>query len=453
MTKPTLFFYDLETTGRSPRDDRIMQFAGQRTDMDLTPIGSSVDIRLKTPDDTLPSPIAISITGITPQSTQADGLTEAEFAHYFIDEIATPDTIILGFNSVRFDDEFMRHLFWRTFFDPYEWQWRENRSRWDILDFVRLTRALRPEGIIWPVKENGRPTNRLELITHLNGLKHEHAHDALSDVYATIAVTKLIKDKQPRLYDYMFAMRDKRAVKKLVNLDRPAPFVYASGRYFGAVNSTTVAYPIAPGKNGNIIVYDLRFDPTEARDSWYPIVKELCYNKCPAVSPISVLDTKNDEGKTGWDKLEIDKAVIESNLKKLQDNPHLLDSVCASITEEKEWGDPVDSESALYSGFVPDADKVRMNAVRNADATSLADFHPNFTDERLSDLLLHYKAKNFPSSLSESEAEEWEKYRVSRLARQEPVFLKELEELQKRGDKDYIVTELKLWYESLAPDR
>lgn len=452
MNKQTLFFYDLETTGRSPRDDRIMQFAGQRTDLDLNPIGEPVNLLLKTPNDTLPSPIATSITHITPQSTQADGLTEAEFAHYVEDEIFTENTIIIGFNSVRFDDEFMRHLFWRTFFDPYEWQWRDGRSRWDLLDFVRITRALRPEGINWPVKEDGRPTNRLELITHLNGIEHEHAHDALADVFATISVAKLIKEKQPHLYDYMFAMRDKRAVKKLINLDNPTPFVYASGRYFNAVNSTTIAYPIAPGKNGNVLVYDLRFDPEEKRDSWYPIVKELAYNKCPSVAPISVLEAKNSEGKSGWDKLQVEKSTIEANLEKLLRHPELIDTFRDKTFEEKEWGDPFDPESALYSSFTPDADKVRINAVRNADATSLADFHPNFVDERLSDLLLHYKAKNFPTSLSESEVEEWEKYRQLRLSRQEPMFLKELKELEDKGEEEFIVEELKLWYQSLAPE-
>ncbi len=174
----TFFFYDLETSGLDPRQDRIMQFAGRRTDLDLNPIGDPVNLLVKLGEDTLPSPYAIMVTKITPQSTTLDGLTEAEFCKYVSEEIFTENTIAIGYNSVRFDDEFMRHTFWRNFYDAYEWQWRDGRSRWDMLDVVRLTRALRPEGINWPVTEDGHATNRLELITKLNGISHEAAHDA-----------------------------------------------------------------------------------------------------------------------------------------------------------------------------------------------------------------------------------------------------------------------------------
>ena len=149
----TFFFYDLETSGLSARSDRIMQFAGQRTDMDLRPIGEPYNVLIALSDDTLPSPEALMVTGITPQKTVDEGYTEAQFVRMLTEEICTPGTIMTGFNSVRFDDEFMRHLLWRNFYDPYEWAWRDGRSRWDLLDVVRMTRALRPEGIEWPVDD------------------------------------------------------------------------------------------------------------------------------------------------------------------------------------------------------------------------------------------------------------------------------------------------------------
>lgn len=207
----SFFFYDLETSGLKAKEDRIMQFAGQRTTLDLAPIGEPVNILVKMTDDALPSPQAIGVTKITPQQTLRDGTLEAEFCKYIIDEIFTPGTIALGYNTVRFDDEFMRATLWRNFYDPYEWEWKDGRSRWDILDVVRMTRALRPEGINWPVKD-GKPTNRLELLTKENGLSHEHAHDALSDVYATIAVVKMIKEKQPKLFQFLFKTRGKKEV-------------------------------------------------------------------------------------------------------------------------------------------------------------------------------------------------------------------------------------------------
>ena len=221
----TFFFYDLETSGLSAREDRIMQFAGQRTDMELNPIGEPYNLLVALSDDTLPSPDALMVTGITPQKTVDEGYSEAQFARILSDEIFTPGTIAVGFNNVRFDDEFVRHLLWRNFYDPYEWCWKDGRSRWDLLDVVRMTRALRPEGINWPVDENGEPTNRLELITRENGIAHENAHDALSDVDALIDVAKLIRDKQPQLFEYLLKIRDKKQVAQLVNLADKKPFV------------------------------------------------------------------------------------------------------------------------------------------------------------------------------------------------------------------------------------
>src|SRR3954451_6528569 len=117
----SFFFYDLETSGFDPRSARIMQFAGQRTDMDLKPIGEPVNVLIKLTPDVVPSPDAILITGITPQQTLADGLTEAEFMKLFYDEAVRPDTVFVGFNNIRFDDEFMRFMHYRNFYDAYEW--------------------------------------------------------------------------------------------------------------------------------------------------------------------------------------------------------------------------------------------------------------------------------------------------------------------------------------------
>ncbi len=436
----TFFFYDLETSGLEPREDRIMQFAGQRTTLDLEPIGDPVNVLVKMTNDALPSPAAIMVTKITPQDTLREGMSEAEFCKYVTDEIFTPNTIALGYNTVRFDDEFMRATLWRNFYDPYEWQWKDGRSRWDMLDVVRLTRALRPEGINWPFTEDGKPTNRLELLTKLNGLSHEHAHDALSDVYATIAVAKMLKEKQPKLFDFLFKMREKNAVKKLVNLDNKQPFVYASGRYSSEFNKATVAFPLTSGRNGNILVYDLRYPLDGSCD--FPVVKELCFNKCPAVAPLSVLDN-ND----GWKKIGLTREQIEQNLKTLLDHPEFAEAMRSQYENRPEYPKAPEPEMAIYDGFLNDRDRNKVANVRNADEQKLADFHPEFDDERLPELLLHYKGRNYPKSLSEQETKKWEEFRKSRLERQAAKFL---EELNKFYEKDeFIGEELKLYFESL----
>ena len=438
--KQEFFFYDLETSGLMPREDRIMQFAGQRTSLTLEPIGEPVNILVKMSDDVLPKPGAIRVTGITPQMTLMDGVSEPEFCRMAVETIFAPGTVAVGYNTVRFDDEFMRATLWRNFYDPYEWEWKDGRSRWDMLDVVRMTRALRPEGIEWPVDAKGKATNRLELLTKANGLSHEHAHDALSDVYATIAVARLIRERQPELFNYLFKMRNKREVARLTSAARP--FVYVSGRYSAEHGKATVVVPLGPGRNGNVLVYDLRQSPEEvlAQEKLYPTVKELCLNKCPAVAPLAVLD-KDD----GWAKIGLSKEVVDENYARLLTHPELVARATQELTEKPEFPPAWEPEGAIYEGFLGDRDRIKAEAVRNAGVNGLADFHPDFDDARLPELLLHYKGRNFPAALSETEAERWEDYRRARLGRQAPQFLEELEAVQ----DDFVREELKLYYQAV----
>lgn len=463
----TFFFYDLETSGLNSRTSRVMQFAGIRTDMNLKPIGEPHNILVKLTDDILPDPGAIMVTGITPQQTLSDGLTEPEFCKFLADEVFTPDTITVGFNSVRFDDEFIRHTFWRNFHDPYEWAWSEGRSRWDLLDVVRMTRALRPDGIKWPVDENGKAVNKLELISRENGLVHTKAHDALSDVEALIGVAKLIKDKQSKLFDWLLKMRDKKEVAKLVNLEDPQPFVYSSGRYDAQFEKTSVAFPLSPGtKPGAVLVYDLRVDPTpflnaspaqlasvifadratrEREDFQRLPVKDLSYNKCPAVAPLGVLDESTQK------RLGVDLELVKKHMAILAANPAFAGSVREAFEMREPFEPSTDPEAQLYDGFINEKDKGRMGAVRAATADELADFHPQFIDERLPELLFRYKARSFPSSLSEEEQVAWEKYRTEKLKTQLPLYMEQLKKLASYSRDTYLLEELQLWAENVMP--
>lgn len=468
-TQPTFFFYDLETSGFDPKRQRIMQFAGQRTDMDMNPVGDPINVLVALSDDVLPDPGAVLLTGITPQKTTEEGYSEADFLRLLHEQVLTPNTTILGFNSVRFDDEFMRYTLYRNFYDPYEWCWKDGRTRWDMLDVVRMTRALRPDGIEWPFDDNGEPMNRLEKLSAVNGLDHEQAHDALSDVVALIGVAKLIKTKQPRLFDHLFKMRDKKEVMKVVDLDDPKPFVYSSGRYPKHVLHTTAAVPIAPGsKPGSVVVYDLRQDPTEwadmsvdqlkARrfapkeqrqlDGFVPIpAKELSYNKCPAVAPLGVLDEKTQA------RIKLDLATIEKHFNMLRKRPDLAQKLREVFARDGAFPASKDVDGALYDGFVGDRDKGAMSAVRAADREALADFHPQFVDERLTGLLLRYKGRNYPQSLSSDEREAWEAYRAERIKSDLTRFTSELQRFSANAPeaKTFLLSELHLWAESIVP--
>ena len=478
----TFFFYDLETSGFSPQNDRIMQFAGQRTDENLNRIGEPINILVRLNDDVLPSPSALMVTKISPQKTVEEGYTEAEFSKMLVEEYFTPDTVIVGYNNVRFDDVHIQHLFWRNFYPPYDWQWKDGRSRWDLLDVVRMIRALRPEGINWPFiinEETGEKfaANKLELLTKENGILHENAHDAMSDVDGLIDVARLLKEKQPQIFEYLFKIRSKNEVQKLVNLENPKPFVYTSGRFKVEFEKTTVAFPIAPAKNQNVIVWDLQFSPekfidwsedqilenitadfeTRSSDDFEPIAaKILQYNKCPAVAPMGVLTEENQQ------RLKIDLAEIQKNLDILRKNPHFAENLRSAferrseVFQDKSSAEKPAPEARLFEGFVSRSDDIKIEAVRNSTDRELADFHPDFADERLTGLLLHYKARSFPKSLSSQEKELWEEYRVKNLQKIIPNFMKEFQEIANNqnlnSQEEYILEEIKLWLENILPE-
>jgi exodeoxyribonuclease-1 len=475
----TFYFYDLETTGLSSKKDRIMQFAGQRTDKNMELVGDFDNIYIKITEDILPSPDAVMVTGITPQKTLSDGISEAEFLKYFYENIATANTVFVGYNSVRFDDEFIRNLNYRNFYDAYEWQWSEGRSRWDILDVVRMTRALRPDGIEWPFSPEGKPSNRLELLTQLNKLDHSHAHDALSDVFATIAVAKMIHLKNSKLFEYLLRVRAKKEVDELVA--KGLPFVYSSGRYPSEHNYTTIAVALGPhpSKPGAYLVYDLRQDPKSyadksiddleiifnnqySKDSERFPVKVMHNNKCPAIAPLSVVTEKN------WQDLVLNKADIDKNYLTLIKEENLKLNFNELFSKQQEQiqarfiSDDLTVDEQLYDGFFDKGDKTKMRAIRAADIDELVDLSFDFDDPRLKGLLILYKARQYPNSMNEREQAFWNEFRNNSLNKKQSdgktkleKFFKRLEELaeihQNNPDKIYLLEELQLYAQSIIP--
>jgi exodeoxyribonuclease-1 len=227
----SFLFYDLETFGADPRRSRIAQFAAIRTDLELNQVDEPISFFVRPADDLLPSPAATLITGISPQHALREGVSEAEAFARIFEQMSLPETCTLGYNSLRFDDEFVRHGLFRNFFDPYEREWRGGNCRWDLLDVLRLAHALRPEGIEWPLREDGQVSFRLEHLAAANGVREGDAHEALSDVRALIGMARRLKAAQPRLWDYALRLRDKRYAAQLLDTTAMRPALHVSQRY------------------------------------------------------------------------------------------------------------------------------------------------------------------------------------------------------------------------------
>lgn len=425
----TYYFHDYETFGADPRRDRPSQFAGIRTDADFNVIGEPTVLYCQPPADYLPDPEACLITGITPQLALEKGVREAEFAAAIHRELSQPQTCALGYNSIRFDDEFTRHLLYRNLYDPYEREWQGGNSRWDLIDLTRLVYALRPDGIEWPRQEEGRVSFRLERLTAANGLVHEHAHDALSDVYATIALARLLKERKPRLFEFLRANRDKRSARELLGVGSWKPLLHVSEKYPASRGCLAVVVALAPHpENGNgVLVYDLssapdhliESDSAEIRRRLFTPVAQLAegetriplktvhVNKCPVLAPLSALRSEDAE------RLGIDLSVCLRHLEQLKQAENLAEQLRDVFVREE--APPADPELALYSGFLGDRDRRDLIRLRNLPPEKLAGQRPDFDDPRLPELLFRYRARNWPETLDRAERERWERFRRQRM--------------------------------------
>ncbi len=431
MQQTTFYWFDFETFGVDPARDRPCQFAGIRTDLSFNIIGEPLVLYCQPANDFLPQPDACLITGITPQKARLEGIPEAEFIARINDELSKPGTCTLGYNSIRFDDEIIRNTLYRNFFDPYAREWQKGNSRWDLLDIVRLTRALRPEGIEWPFNDEGNPSNRLEDLTRANQIAHESAHDALSDVYATIEIAKLIKQQQPKLFNYMFQMRGKKKVLELLNVKAMKPVVHVSGMFPMDRSHTAIVVPLAlhPTNSNGVIVYDLTIDPGPLIELDVEQIKERIFtpsadlpenvariplktvhiNKCPVITPMGTLRREDAE------RININLDEVQLNLNALK-NADSLEKKVRAVFESRDFAPITDPDLMLYAGgFFSDNDRQLMTQIRDTPVAELSSLQLPFTDQRLDEMLFRYRARNYPASLSAEEAEMWEEYRLARI--------------------------------------
>lgn len=423
----SLYWYDFETTGIDSKRDRVVQFAGIRTDLNFNIVAEPDVFYCKLHDDILPHPEACLVTGISPQLTLEKGLLEVDFVKKIHQQFSVPQTCVAGFNSIRFDDEFTRNLFYRNFYDPYAREWKSGNSRWDIIDVVRLTHALRPEGISWPKRDDGTPSFKLEQLTKENNIAHESAHDALSDVHATIAVAKLIKDKQPKLYDWAFSLRDKKKAVNCLSLLKREAVVHISGKYPASKHCLAVVMPIAQhpiNKNG-IIAYDLSVDPQPmllmTAEQIYQRVytstdklpegeqrislKIIHANKSPMLAPLTTLSEKVIAD------LNIDLLNCEVNRQAILNSA--AEAKLAEVFLRNEFEPETDPDLMLYGGgFFSYADARHMETIRTTPCDGLAELDLAFDDERLYEMLFRYRARNYPDSLTKQEAKQWMEQRV-----------------------------------------
>ncbi|MDT8437813.1 MAG: exodeoxyribonuclease I [Wenzhouxiangellaceae bacterium] len=474
MTADSFLWHDYETFGANPRLDRPCQFAARRSDDQLNPVGEPLVLYCQPTLDMLPHPDACLITGITPQQALRDGVPEYEFAQRIFEQMATPGTCTVGFNNLRFDDEFSRFLFWRNFIDPYVREYRNGNSRFDLIDLMRTWHALRPEGLVWPQRDDGHPSFRLEDLARANGLSVEHAHDALADVDNTLALAQRLRAQQPKLWSWALSLRNKHNVDRL--LAARQALLHVTARYPAAEHCIAPVLPLFrhPEINGQWLVWNLRHDPTSFMAEDAELLAELYWNaredlpegcdrlpvkwvrgnRCPMLAPMSVLDDAARE-RTG-----IDPARATDHAGRLLSDDAFLKRLAQALAP-RPGGTAADAESALYQGFVSNADRQLAERVASSRPEQLAEWvnadRQPFADARLNELLLHFVGRHAAHALAPEPRAAWEDYRRRRLlddpelaALQLDNYRQRIDQLQQeRPDRTALLDALRQWPEQL----
>lgn len=428
MNDDTFLWHDFETFGTDPRRDRPCQFAALRTDAGLEPVEDPVVLYCQPTADVLPVPEACLVTGITPQQARDQGLPEYRFAAAVNELMSRPGTCSVGYNNFRFDDEVTRYLLWRNFHDPYAREYANGNSRFDLIDVMRLTRALRPEGIEWPNRDDGTPSFRLEDLAAANGLDVRRAHDALADVENTLGLARLLRARRPKLWAWALSLRHKHRVAGL--LEKRQVLLHASARFPAAQHCLAPVLPLFPHPHiaTQWLAWNLRedpepftfMDPEELADRYWTATRDLPedhqrlpvkwvrINRCPMLAPMGVLDP------AARLRLTIDSGRVERHAGLLGRRTS-FQQVLRQLFAEPRDGQAADPELDLYGGFVPGADRNLAAQVPAMSPEELAELDTPFQDARLNSLLSRYRARHFPHTLSPAEAAEWRRYRARRL--------------------------------------
>jgi len=459
----SFLWFDLETFGRSPRQSRIAQFAGIRTDSELNLIGEPISLFCKPADDFLPEPEAAMITGITPQYAFDNGLCEADFMAQLNAQFSQPHTCALGYNSLRFDDEFIRFGFYRNFYDAYEREYAGGNSRWDLLDVMRSVYALQPDALHWPLREDGQPSFKLEHLAKANDCFEGEAHEALSDVRSLVNLARKIKNAAPGLWSYALTLRDKNLIADKLEIGRNRRILHVSGQFPTQQACTGLMLPLMlhPQIKTRTVAVELRepalklldYTPEHIERNLFTArtampegelrigIKEIHHNRCPIVFDAD--DMKPLGIKPDVERLQLDIGKAMAIQEQLQAGlPQIREKLLAVFGSTRTFDDN-DPDAALYSGFFDRSDKAKFSKAR----TSKGQAPLVFNDARLSELYFRYRARNWPETLDARERDVWlalkkERISDSTLAQ----YLAECDtHIEAAPDKKSVLDALKAW--------
>jgi len=371
-------FYDFETTGTSPAFDQPLQFAAILTDDDFNEV-ERVNLRCRLAPHILPSPMAMAVTGVTPDQMLDPALPSwFEFAAQLRDLIErwAPATWT-GYNSIAFDEEVLRQTFYQNLHPNfYETQFNGN-DRLDLMKAVYVVWTRAPEILKWPTGEKGQIVFKLDQLAPLNGFTSHNAHDALGDVEATIHLAKIIRDTSPDLWASILRNRDKHDVKERLITGRAMALVERFGgpprEFIGCFCGFQEGSPNRAGF----------FNVAAADPADYLDADDEKLDEAVGKSPITIRALAINKFPSMFELKDVDPEVTR-RAGLIASNPGFCERVGKALTRRFADAEPPEQvEQRIYQGFYSQSDQMALRGFRDADWPKRMELIKSFEDARL----------------------------------------------------------------------
>ena len=443
---PTFFWYDYETTDLDWYRARPVQVAGIRTDESLEREGKLGELYCQPAPDHLPRIGSVLTHRVSPVHARDRGIREFEFAKKVHKQLHAEGTCTVGFNATTFDHRITHHLFFRNLFDPYRWHWKDSStSKWDIIELCRAAYALRRDILLWPYDDEGYAAFKLHKLALENSIRSEYSHRAVSgqdphsaadDVRLTLDLARLLKGASKNLWDYS---RSCQSVEHVVRSIRTT-FLIVNTTVLRQRGAATIAGFLGqdPNDKNRNYAFDLSYNPAEFFDAnaeslltykpkssadnrdprrHVPILRFRA-NASPYVMEFDLSNPMSEARQGLLDGLQL------APLDELQRRFSALDSNTKFKTRVVELNKPSYPERAcpeenLYGLDVDRSDRAQLTRIRKSIG------RPNwwknerhFRAKWLPGMVLRFRARNFPETLSDKEAEDWRDYCRQRLLRE-----------------------------------
>lgn len=389
----TYLFYDLETSGLNPAFDQILQFAAIRTDAEFQEI-SRHEIRITLRPDIIPSPGALLTTDISVLKALTTGIREYDAVREIHTLLNQSNTINVGYNSLSFDDQFLRFAFYRNLLPTYTHQFKNNCKRLDIFPITVLYWLQDSSLLTWPILE-GKTTLRLEHLSRENDLAKGQAHDALVDVAATVELARRLRQDEDR-WQNCLALFDKNTFAERLNhlpgfMERPYALLIHSKFGYGQ-NCQVPALYLGESKMNGVRSLWLRLDKPELRQTTSANVSETTWViRKKAGEPAFMMPPEPH-------KLNEERRIItRENLKWLKKHPEILTAITNHYLQSA-FTDTVapDTDAALYTnGFPSSKTEVQCQQFHQANLPKKMSLIQKFQDDVTKESAIRLLCRNY----------------------------------------------------------